>query len=75
MRLVARGLGFGNQVHTTSSCKVYKIGQKHHPAAASQVDEWTRAGTGGAVVVGLNPAQFMNFFYSNLKKFLSFLAG
>ena len=56
---------------------MYKIGQKQHPAAASRVDEWTSAGAGGTVVVGSNPAQFMNFFFSFsvFKKFLSFLAG
>ena len=42
---------------------MYKIGQKEHPAAASWVDEWTRAGAGGAVVVGSNPAQSMIFFF------------
>ena len=52
MRLVARGLGFLPVAYYSG--KVYKIGR---------VDEWTSAGAGGAVVVGSNPAQFMNFFF------------
>ena len=47
------------------------MGQKRHPAAADRVTEWTRAGARGAVVMGSNPAQSINFF-SALKKFLSF---
>ena len=38
-----------------------KIGQKWHLAAACRVAEWTKAGAGGAVVMGSNPAQPMNY--------------
>ena len=40
--------------------------------------QWARAGTGGAVVVGSNPAWifgFFFFFFSTFEKILSFLAG
>ena len=60
------------------SGKVYKICQKRHPAVADRVAEWTRAGAGGAVVMGSNPAQSTNFlfiYFFPLKKFLSFLVG
>ena len=59
------------------SGNVYKIGKKQHPATASRVDEWIGVGAGEAMVVGSNPATSMNFFFffSVLKKVLSFLAG
>ena len=40
--------------------------------------QWARAGTGGAVVVGSNPAWIFGFFFffsSTFENFLSFLAG
>ena len=38
--------------------------------------QWARAGTGGAVVVGSNPAWIFGFLFSStFENFLSFLAG
>ena len=40
------------------------------------MDEWTSAGAGGAVVVGSNPAQFMNFFFFfRFQKISKFFGG
>ena len=84
MRLVARGLGFGNRLRELRyySGNVYKLGKKkRHPAEVCQVVKWTETGAeamaGGAVVVGSNPASSMIFFFFlfGSQKFLSFLTG
>ena len=51
---------------------VYKGGKKRHLAAASWVDKQTRAGAGEEMVMGSNPARLFEFFFSHLRKFLSF---
>ena len=83
----SRGLGFVNWLGrlvarvwvSVTSCidysgKVYKICQKRHPAAVDRVAEWTRAGAGEVVAVGLNLALSMNFF-SPSQKISEFFGG
>ena len=52
--------------------KVYKVGKKRHPAALIW---WTRAGDGGAMVMGSNPARSLDFFFFHFQKFSKLLAG